>query len=615
MRYTIGRTLAKSIEEYKFKQFVEDFVPPKTFREFLTDYIPRIAGRPRRFDIYPYWDEPIDKVDDPRTKRMLFCTGRQIGKTSFGVALGVYFTIKKYCQVAIVSDSMIRSSNLMESKIRSEIFAENMRVGMFLPRNLQANQNRVKLLNNSIIHNLIAVRNYIQCEGKSLTALICDELSLHEDLGTGLIKAMYTLSATNGNFYGLSIANEIGSSFHKLYKDTTQNEWVYDSESWYDQIQFDERGDITNTSEDLKKILKGRWVMTHPENLEVGGLSYHISQEHSVSIPRTIKQSLQQNRLIDHSLQYQKQHYPESVYLSHALGKFFTSKKYSITEEMVAKCFDKDLDFLTPEQTQEIKIKQGSSVRILGSLDFGSNLAGKGRTVLIIGLDWLRTKRLQLIHLEYFPPGNMLDEAVLISRRLSEYSVQFTCGDMGFGNVQSDLIKYGGSDSRNNHVKGLYQKYKPVVTSGVLTKEEQDVPREVDKIGVSKQHVTVNKTAMVDEGINFIQTTVPDPDDLENVSKFKTKLQIPYKYPEKVSFLVEEFTSVKRKDITDDTTKDMPSQFPRKEYYHVPDSFSSFLHLLISKNEFEKNIGSSMIYPIRRGPGAGAYGRRRRFIS
>ena len=57
------------------------------------------------------------------------------------------------------------------------------------------------------------------------------------------------------------------------------------------------------------------------------------------------------------------------------------------------------------------------------------------------------------------------------------------------------------------------------------------------------------------------------------------------------------------------------SQFPRKEYYHVPDSFSSFLHLLISKNEFEKNIGSSMIYPIRRGPGAGAYGRRRRFIS
>ena len=105
-----------------------------------------------------------------------------------------------------------------------------------------------------------------------------------------LYKAMYTTSQTHGELIMFGIGGEQSSPYHGYWLASDQREWFYDDAYWRDKLTFDAFGTITNSPDECKSILAGKWVPQKPENTKLHG--YHIPQTIMPHIPLTMDDAI-----------------------------------------------------------------------------------------------------------------------------------------------------------------------------------------------------------------------------------------------------------------------------------------------------------------------------------
>jgi len=219
--------------------------------------------------------------------------------------------LPKWCHIE-VSCNPAHLSAFSKQRLRIETFHQNPILRQFL-RYDRGNVGEISCANDSAIFLVTDEGEYQKVEGKSLYVLILDEAQYQEV--QFLPKALYALFQTHGRIYTLGIGGEAGSEYYKNWHKTDQREWIYDDKYWYDKLIKDANGNITNTNDDIKKILSGRWVAQKPKNNQFRG--YHLPQTIYPNIPRTIEEAQLQNINPQFSIEFQRRYSPTSYYLSH----------------------------------------------------------------------------------------------------------------------------------------------------------------------------------------------------------------------------------------------------------------------------------------------------------
>jgi len=390
-------------------------------------------------------------------------------------------------------------------------------------------------------------------------------------------------SQTHGDLIMFGIGGEQSSPYHQYWMASDQREWYYDDAYWRDKLTFDAFGVITNTSDELKSILAGKWIPQKPENTKLHG--YHIPQTIMPHIPLTMDDAITKYQSHpETSIEYQRLHYPPEIFHTHTMGEFIHARRRPVTAEMVQKCFVPYIDWLTAEEVVAFKQDNPSKLRVYAGIDWGSGNKSASKTVLCIVLHWIDSNRVQLARLDPRPFESQYSQAAYMSRVINEYQCDATCADLGYGAFQSDLLKKGGFDENNNVILPI-RKYQPVISTGSGVDSFRQKQIDTDVEGIKKQHITIDKTVSVESIIGVLGQTVPHPLFRWDEQLFKPRLIIPYRESALGDLLLHGFTDITRKDIQDEKEAD-PRQFAKKEYNHIDDTVMALIYAMINVENY-----------------------------
>ena len=566
---------------------------PNNVIDFISEYRPNIGRVPLTFDLAPFWIEPL--LDNH--PNILHTNGRQTFKTTNCANLIVQVaTHFPGCEVTYVADDEEHKSAFSEQRLRFDTFLSNPPLAQFLPHQ-RANIGRIRLLNGSVIYLLTDEGHYHKVEGKSNKILVLDETQA-QDVGF-LPVAMYSLSKTKGRLVMFGIGGEAGSEYHKMWERTDQREWVYDDQYWRTKLKFDATGEISNDLDELKKILAGRWVPQKPENINYRG--YHFPQTIFPHVPLTIEDAVTKYQTQPElSIQHQQRHYSSSMFLSHTMGEFYKAERRPITPEMVERCYVRYLPLLKSDEVRKIKEVFGNDVRVFGGVDFGSGPSAS-KTVASILIHWRKSHRYQLAHIDPRPQEHQLDQAKYIAELFRDFKVDFAVGDLGYGQIQVKVIQDGGRDSRDNKFEGLGRKrFTGCRTTGDETKPEMQYTQETDEHGTELGRIQIDKTTVIQGFVDFIGKFVSHPNRPTEEDLKKTTFMIPMKNDWETDFLMEDFCSITRKDLEEDTEVRVedPRQKAKKQFNHPPDSVMSIIYCLVADQNW--NPDAYRISPVKR---------------
>lgn len=566
---------------------------PDTLLEFIKEFQPNIGRKKRNMDLFPFW---IEVLDDQHNNVMCV-NGRQTHKST-NAGSDIAFHALKYPgdELSVVLDDEQHKSAFSEQRLRNDVFLSNSRLRGYLPQG-RASIFRIKLKNSSVIYVLTDENKFHGVEGKSNRILIIDEAQAQELQYLGI--ATYSLSATKGKLKMYGVGGEAGSPYHARWKKSTMSEWIYDDPLWRDNLTFNSLGDINNTPEQLSTILKGKWVAQNP-GADIHG--YHFPQTIFPTIPLTIHDAVHKHRALPEiSVEYQKKHNPESMYLSHTLGEFYKAERRPITPEMVERCYARDMTLLKPFEVRQLKEIYGNEIRILGGVDFGSGETSSSQTIVCIMIRWRKSGRYQIVWIEPRPKEHPADQSAYLASIFEEYNVEVAVGDWGYGQDQVRYIQDGGRDSSDKRFAGLGRKrFIGCRTHGDFTKPEMDISQNTDEKGVEFRSVRVDKTTIIQNFVNFVGQTVAHPLRPNDENLNRTLLVIPAFHDYETDFLMDDFCSITRKDIKEDVennTED-PRQKAVKEYNHPPDSVMSIIYCLVADQNYKE--GAYTISPISR---------------
>jgi len=586
------RRIEDRINEIRKKGLPDNI--PSDFQEFVREFRPKIGKKPLNFDKDPFWIEPLA---DPH-RHIMFVNARQTYKTTNASTL-IAKTMLEYpgCEVTYVADDDLHRSAFSEQRLRQETFLANPKLERYLPHG-KANVGRIKILNGSVAYLVTDENKYHAVEGKSNAVLILDEAQA-QDVGF-LPVAFYSLSKTHGRFYCFGIGGEAGSDYYKLWKRTDQREWKYDNDDWRDKLQFDAYGEIVNDTDKLQKILAGKWVAQNPTNVDYRG--YHFPQSMFPHVPLTISDAVNKYRVQPElSIEYQKKHYPLSMYMSHCTAEFYKAERRPITPEMVEACYVNDLKLLQPGQVQDLKAIYGNEIVILGGVDFGSSASGSSKTVATIIIHWRKSNRFQLVWIDPRPPEHPLDQARYLADLFARYTVDCAVGDWGYGQDQVPVIQGGGRDSHDNKFEGIGRfKFRGCQTIGNEVKPMQEYSQNTDEHGIEQDKLQIDKTTVIQNFIDFIGMSVSHP-LYPNEEKFKRMMfMIPHHYDWEVDFLMDDLTAITRKDLEEvqEIKVEDPRQRAVKLFNHPADSVMSIIYCLIADQNY--NPTAYQITPIRK---------------
>ncbi len=568
-------------------------VIPNNLIDFMEEYQPLIGRKVRSFDLSPFWIEPL--LDNH--PNIMFVNGRQTFKTTNSGSMIAWAALQKSgSEVTYVADDEEHKGAFSEQRLRNEVFLSNNRLRPFLPGG-KASVGRIRINNGSVIYLVTDENKYHKVEGKSNHILILDETQA-QDVGF-LPIAMYSLTATKGKFRAFGIGGEAGSDYYKMWKRTDQREWVYDDAYWRDKLTFDGVGVITNSPDELKKILAGKWVPQAPANVNYRG--YHFPQTMFASIPLTIQDAVEKYQTHPElSVEYQRKHYPESMYLSHTLGEFYKAERRPITPEMVERCYLRYLPLLKPHEVRHLKEIYRNEIRILGGVDFGSGPAAS-QTVASIIIRFRKTNRYLLAHIDARPAEHPGDQSKYLAELFTSYGAEFVVGDWGYGQDQIRFIQDGGRDSKDNKFKGIGRKrFVGCRTHGDETRPELDSSQKTDEKGIEYASLQVDKTTIIQNFVNFIGQTVAHPIRHSEEKLNKTVFMIPAKHDWETDFLLDDMTSITRKDLesVQEVKVEDPRQKARKEYNHPPDSVMSIIYCLVADQNYDE--GAFKITPAKK---------------
>jgi len=207
---------------------------PKNMLEWIAEARPLVMGRPRNFDLFPFYI-PFYEDNHPN---IMAVNGRQTFKTTTcSDILGNAVTAYNNVEAGYVADNEAHLGAFSLQRFRKQTMIQNPKLRQFLPGKGRANIGSTVLLNDSIAYLMTDENEYNKVEGKSLSVLMLDEAQ-YQDVQF-LSKAFYTLSQTHGRFYCFGIGGEAGSPYNEMWERTDQREWVYDDPEWRTRLEFD----------------------------------------------------------------------------------------------------------------------------------------------------------------------------------------------------------------------------------------------------------------------------------------------------------------------------------------------------------------------------------------
>jgi hypothetical protein len=438
---------------------------------------------------------------------------------------------------------------------------------------------------------------YHAVEGKSNEALILDEAQA-QDVGF-LPVAMYSLSKTHGRVYCFGIGGEAGSEYHRMWKRTDQREWIYDNPEWREKLEFDAFGAISNPPEELQEILAGRWVAQNPTNVDYRG--YHFPQEMFPHVPLTIHDAVTKYHVQPElSIEYQKKHYPLSMYLSHCRGEFYKAERRPITPEMVEKCYVNYLKLLLPHEVVDLKAIYGNEIRVLGGVDFGSGPTAS-KTVASIIIHWRKSNRYQLAWIDPRPAEHPMDQARYLTDLFNRYEIDYGVGDWGYGQDQIPLIQGGGRDSNDNKFQGLGRhRFIGCQTIGNEVKPKQEYGQNTDEHGKEAARLQIDKTTVVQNFVDFVGMSVSHPLYPRDEKFNRQMFMIPHYYDWQTDFLMDDMTNITRKDLDEvqEVVVEDPRQKAMKMFNHPQDSVMSIIYCIVAAQNY--NPSAYAITPVKR---------------
>ena len=554
------------------------FLPvlPKDLLEWIKVARPQVDGRERSFLVAPFW-VPIYK--DTHNFVMII-GGRQIFKsTACTDFIAAEATANPGVQVCYVTHDERNLAAFSRQKLQVGTFRQNETLAKF-PRHSFGNVGEISLKNDSTIYCTTDNFEYRHVEGKSLSLCMLDEAQYQDIQHIG--KVHQTMMSTKGKLKILGLGGESGSPYEKLWRQTNLMEWIYDDPSWRDKLQFDNNGLIID--EYLKDVLKGRWVPQRPSVTMFQG--YHIPQTIFPTIPLTEQDAIEKYKLHPRfSIEYQQKNLPETLFKSHVLGTFFNSPHRPVTKEMVLKCMEpyRYLSLLSHSEVTELKNVFGNQITIGMGVDFGSGSSSV--TAIAILVWWRKSDRLHLAFIEKRPQENQLEQAEYITKLFKKYSCDIGAGDLGYGANQVKLIQEGGYSNKNGvfYEGATDEKFLGCRTISDVTKSIQFFDEKFDEHGEQVGRIQIDKTSSIEMLIESIEKQVPHPLFKLDNTKARAKLMIPSKHDYEVDFLLDDLTSITRKDLAnlENVTAD-PRQRPQKEYNHPADSVMAIIYGIVS---------------------------------
>jgi hypothetical protein len=285
-----------------------------------------------------------------------------------------------------------------------------------------------------------------------------------------------------------------------------------------------------------------------------------------------------------YSIEYQKKNNPDSFFKTHVLGEFYRSTARPVTPEMVLACMNpyRYLDLSRPQEVLEFQEMYHDKIKVSMGVDFGSGSSSS--TVVAILIQWkLRDgqKRLHLAYLEKRPAENQLDQAEYLCNLFKAYRCDIGIGDLGYGAIQVKMIKDGGS---NRHTGEKFSGVGSDKFIGCRTISDETKPLQIfdettDEHGDKTSSVSIDKTISIQEFIDMLGTHVSHPISPEE-SLRRPKMIIPYKTDYNVDWLVDDFTNITRKDLSETENVVDPRQKARKEFNHPRDSVMAIIYAM-----------------------------------
>lgn len=587
----------------------------KNIWEWIQKYRPNVGGEKRNFDLVPFWKEFILNTH----KRKGALCGRQVYKSTTATdLLAACVTMGSFRTAGYVVHDPDSLEAFSVERVREGTFLANSQLAPFLPYGRSAVKT-IKLTNHSRIYLRHGQRHFSKLEGLTLDLLVGDEMQ-KQDL-TRLRVARHTIRARNAPFIMFGIGGEEGSSWHdmimrqaeiydwvyddkSLYIDgTTNKEWI--NQGWRHKLKYDDTGKISNTPQELKEILKGEFKLIHSPTTGIATYKfYHFPQEIFASIPLTISDCAKYQMEIDDSIEYQAIHEADDIYQAHCKGWFYAARGRPLTLDMIRKCYDGKIGFLTPNQIKEIKEKYKNDVIIVAGIDWGSNKSGKSYTVFMILLCFKKTiytpEHFQIAYIKTFQNERSdTEEAIDILPLIEQFHVENTCADLGFGKSGVKVLQDGVPET---NIKGLGRsKVKGVFSLGNLLEETHTYEIDAEPEGKQNPYLSVHKTERVDHLIRIIKSTIPNSEDPKDETT-KPKLIIPYEDPHDIDTLEQGLIKIKRADLEEDTlgmrSEGDKRQKPEKLYEHYSDEVSALIHCFISFENY--NPSTYRISPIKK---------------
>ena len=558
-------------------------LPTNTF-EWIKVARPFLGKRKRNFDLSPYW---IDIYEDNHPNIMAKCARQTFKTTTATDIIACAVTSKAGIEVSYVADNEAHKTAFSKQRLRNETFKANDILRKFL-RNDRAAVSEINLSNDSVVYLLTDEGEYKAVEGKSNTVLVCDEYQYHDV--QYIFKALYTMTMTHGRFYGFGIGGEQGSPYGKQWARTDQREWFYDDPNWRSNLTFDSQGNISNNSKDIKGILAGRWIAQKPENTQFRG--YHIPQTIVPLIPLTIHSAIHEYQIQPElSIEYQKKHFPHSIYLSHTLAEDYKAERRPITPEMIENVMDKHFTFLTPNEVVMLKLAFGNEIRVTGGVDFGSSTTVP-TTVASVNIHWKKSDRTQMVFMERIPQGDHpADKARHIVEIFRNYGCDFSVGDWGHGQDMIPLIQHGGRDSHDEHFVGLTRsKFMGCRTIGDPTKPLAEYTQATNDKGIQElAKITIDKTTTIQAFIDLFGQFVSHPLHPDNEELKRPIYIIPSGIDYETDWLIDDWTKLTRVDLEQDinAVKENTKQQVMKQFSHPPDSLMSQIYCFVALNNYQ----------------------------
>lgn len=561
--------------------------------EWVAQARPTVEGITRNFLPFPFWEE-IYKDD---FYSIMIMGGRQIFKTTYLTDMIAYeATTKPNVQICYVTFNRESASSFSRQKLRIGTFLKNPQLAKFLQK-CEGNIREIPLKNGSTIYCTISTDGYKNIEGKSITHIFLDEAQYH-DL-EHVQKVTQTMMATKGKTTITGIGGEAGSPYEAIWNTSDQREWVYDDQDWRKRLQFDQNGLVIGDY--MKDILHGRWVAQRPENTLFHG--YHIPQTIFPTIPLTEDDAINLYKISPmFSIEYLKKNNRATIFTTHTMGEFYNSVGRPVTPAMVLACMNPYRNFrlVTPQEISDHRDREQDSIKIGLGVDWGSGNPSSTVIAIIIRFATpLGQYQYHLAFLDKRPSENQMDQGEYVNKLLRLAKCDVGVGDLGYGANQVKIVQDGGYSRQNGeHFEGVGS----MRFLGCRTISNQAMPvqyhkKVTDEHGQQTSRIDIDKTSAIEKFIDLLGSSVTDP---SNKEKTLPKFIIPFKNEHEVDWLINDFTSITRKDLakTEFAAVD-PRQNARKEFNHPKDSVMAIIYAMCAL-ELDHEWRGGSIPPARR---------------